>query len=93
VHWVTDGTLALEFLEAHAPALILLDVRVHGMDAQTFLRRMRARASQPHPPVVLLTALHDIVGLQTELGADSAIAKPFELDTLLSVVERYAPLP
>jgi CheY-like chemotaxis protein len=92
VHWSTGGTPALRFLKTQTPALILLDVRLHGMDARTFLRRARARASSTRAPVVLLTALREIHALRDELQANAAIAKPFDLDTLFDVVGRYAPL-
>jgi CheY-like chemotaxis protein len=93
VHWVTGGKPALRFLKTQTPTLILLDVKLDvSMDAGTFLRRARAQAPSTRAPVVLLTALREIHALQDELGADAAIAKPFDLDTLFDVIQRYAPL-
>ena len=74
-----DGESALRRLtQAPAPALMLLDLMLPGVDGWEVCRRVRA---SPHAdlPVLMLTARDDdvdkIVGL--ELGADDYVTKPF----------------
>ncbi|MFO1541196.1 MAG: response regulator transcription factor [Chloroflexota bacterium] len=67
-----------------APDLIVLDVRLPGIDGFETLRRLRASGSKA--PVLLLTARDDevdkVVGL--ELGADDYMTKPYGLRELMS---------
>jgi len=79
-----SGEEGLEFASTQAPDLILLDVRLPGMDGFEVLRRLRAVGSKA--PVLFLTARDDefdkVVGL--ELGADDYVTKPFALRELMS---------
>jgi two-component system response regulator RegX3 len=79
-----SGEEGLEFATTQAPDLIVLDVRLPGMDGFEVLRRLRAVGSKA--PVLFLTARGDefdkVVGL--ELGADDYIVKPFGFRELLA---------
>jgi DNA-binding response OmpR family regulator len=79
-----SGEEGLEFASTQAPDLVVLDVRLPGMDGFEVLRRMRAVGSKA--PVLFLTARDDefdkVVGL--ELGADDYVTKPFALRELMS---------
>ena len=86
----TDGAAALAELAQRRPAVILLDLHMPVMDGWALHRRLRVER-QPIP-VVFMTA-----GARARLeaeqhGADGYLAKPFELDALLAVVERYTTL-
>src|SRR5690348_8544688 len=79
-----SGEEGLEFASTQAPDLIVLDVRLPGIDGFEVLRRLRAVGSKA--PVLFLTARGDefdkVVGL--ELGADDYVTKPFALRELMS---------
>ena len=79
-----SGEEGLEFATVQAPDLVLLDVRLPGIDGFEVLRRLRAAGSKA--PVLFLTARGDefdkVVGL--ELGADDYVTKPFALRELMS---------
>jgi DNA-binding response OmpR family regulator len=71
-----------------SPSLILLDLLMPGGGGKRFLDVHRGNGSEP-VPVVVMTAvsnqeLRDIEGL-----ADGVLTKPFELDDLLTVVQRF----
>jgi len=84
-----DGADALAAIERHHPALILLDLRMPGMDGWCFAHAYR-QAPGPKAPVVLLTAARDPAGQALALRADGFLAKPFELAELLDLVGRLA---
>ena len=70
-------------LEAALPDLVLLDLRLPGMDGTEVCRRLRARSDVP---IIVVTAKGEevdrVVGL--ELGADDYIVKPFGFRELLA---------
>ena len=82
-----SGELGLETATTQAPDLVLLDVRLPGIDGFEVLRRMRGAGTKS--PVLMLTARDDevdkVIGL--ELGADDYLTKPFGLRELLSRVK------
>jgi DNA-binding response OmpR family regulator len=82
-----SGEEGLEFATNQAPDLVVLDVRLPGMDGFETLRRLRAVGSKS--PVLFLTARDDefdkVVGL--ELGADDYVTKPFGLRELMSRIK------
>jgi DNA-binding response OmpR family regulator len=78
VETADSGENALAVARAGAPDLILLDVRMHGMDGVETLRHLRELV--PAVPVIMVTANED-VGLAREtlkLGALDYVAKPFD---------------
>jgi DNA-binding response OmpR family regulator len=82
-----SGEEGLEVATRAAPDLVLLDVRLPGMDGFDVLRRLRAAGTKS--PVLMLTARDEevdkVIGL--ELGADDYLTKPFGLRELLSRVK------
>src|SRR5207249_6707114 len=71
-----DGTGALATARAAKPDLIVLDLKLPGMDGLDVARELRKASSVP---IIMLTARVDetdkLVGL--ELGADDYMTKPF----------------
>jgi len=83
------GDKGLEIGLAQAPDLLILDVRLPGMDGFELLRRLRAGGSKA--PVIILTARDEEVDtiLGLELGADDYMTKPFRVRELLSRVKSH----
>jgi two-component system, OmpR family, alkaline phosphatase synthesis response regulator PhoP len=77
VETASDGRLALESVERHKPALIVLDLMLPEVDGLEVCRQLRS-AHNPIP-ILMCTARDEdvdkIVGL--ELGADDYLVKPF----------------
>lgn len=70
------GQRALELVDQHRPALVVLDIGLPDIDGFEVCRRIRAKSTVP---VLFLTArdgeIDRILGL--ELGADDYVTKPF----------------
>lgn len=88
VSGAADGAEALDRIADTPPDLILLDMRMPVMDGWEFARLYRSRPA-PHAPIVIVTAALDVAKDAKEIGADGFIAKPFQLDELVSLVERH----
>ena len=87
VEWVLTGEEALARLEHLNPALLVLDVRLPGIDGVEVCRQVRQR--WPDLPVLMLTALDGVDdrvrGLRA--GADDYLAKPFAFEELLARID------
>lgn len=82
-----SGDDGLKIGLAEAPDLLILDVRLPGIDGFELLRRLRAGGSKA--PVIILTARDEEVDtiLGLELGADDYMTKPFRVRELLTRVK------
>jgi DNA-binding response OmpR family regulator len=82
----TSGEQGLEFVEKEKPDLVLLDLKMPGMDGFEVCQRLRERAATHDTPVIILTAegapKSRVMGL--DLGADDYVLKPFYSDELLA---------
>jgi DNA-binding response OmpR family regulator len=81
-----DGGLGLELIRRLAPALVILDIMLPGLDGFEVCRRVRTESDVP---ILMLTArdedIDKIVGL--ELGADDYLSKPFNPRELMARVK------
>ncbi|HLZ69261.1 MAG TPA: response regulator [Dehalococcoidia bacterium] len=82
-----NGQQALDRVGEQAPDVLLLDVRLPGMDGRELLRRVDALHLDTR--VMLLSAMP---GLERETAgsADAVLSKPFELEHLVEAVDRLA---
>jgi len=75
-----DGAEALEKIRELLPDLVLLDIMMPKVDGIETVRRMKADASLPFIPVILVTAKADskdvITGLES--GGDDYLTKPVD---------------
>lgn len=83
-----DGAEGCALFTRHEPELVLLDLRMPGMDGMEALNRMKAANSGV--PVIMITA-HGTIENAIEAmkhGADDYLTKPFELETIKAVVAK-----
>jgi len=73
---IHDGLAALPAVREHAPALLLLDLMLPGLDGMSICRELRGFSQIP---VIMMTARVEEVDrlLGLELGADDYICKPY----------------
>jgi CheY-like chemotaxis protein len=94
VREATNGLEALESLRVVRPDLIVLDLMMPVMDGWTFVENCRREDSCVEVPIVVTSASHDLprtADRLRSLGVRTCLAKPFDVDGLLALVERYAP--
>ncbi|MBI5523203.1 MAG: response regulator [Desulfarculus sp.] len=80
---VDSGQAALEYLSTHSVDVVVLDVKMPGMDGITALKEIKSR--HPLVEVVLLTGHASVEsGMEgLELGAFDYLIKPVKLDELM----------
>jgi DNA-binding response OmpR family regulator len=90
VRTAPEGRAALRAIAAELPDLILLDMRMPGMNGWDFAREFRARHGRACP-IVVVTAAENARRRAEEIGADGWLSKPFAIDDVLATVERHLP--
>ncbi len=83
-----DGAAALEFLTQGRPSLIILDMRMPVVDGWMFLQAYQ-EFPEPRAPVIAVSANNRAVAGATG-DVVNFIAKPFDLDDLLTLVKQHA---
>jgi two-component system, chemotaxis family, chemotaxis protein CheY len=81
------GEEALDAVAQKQPLLILLDMRMPVMDGWAVARALRAQGNSV--PIIVMTAAESAKRWADEVGAEGYLAKPFGLDELLTIVERF----
>ena len=83
-----DGPEALRIVQTSPVDLVLLDVRLPGMDGIEVLERIKA--IDEHVEVVLVTAVQTVRAAVAamKLGALDYLTKPFEEDEILPLIRR-----
>lgn len=77
-----NGKTALEIVEKHTPDLVLLDMKIPGMDGLEILKHLKEM--NPSIKVIMMTAYGelDMIKEATELGALMHFTKPFDIDEM-----------
>jgi DNA-binding response OmpR family regulator len=92
-----DGPAALQAIETHRPALVVLDLMLPELDGRAVIRAVRRDEEAGSTPILMLSArgstLDRIAGLED--GADDYLPKPFSPAELVvrvkSILRRSAP--
>jgi PAS domain S-box-containing protein len=94
VRLADSGERALSSISAKLPDLILLDIRMPGMDGFEVFRRLKAQEDSRDIPVIFLTPSTDMdkraEGLK--LGAADFVSEPFQSEELLARVQTHVEL-
>lgn len=80
-----SGQEALELYRSAAPDVMLLDIIMPGMDGFEVLRRLNGSR---RTPVIACSASPGNARLALSLGAAAFVAKPFDIDYLISEIRR-----
>ncbi|MBA3675222.1 MAG: response regulator [Chitinophagaceae bacterium] len=76
---------ALKKIETFEPQLILLDVFLNGVDGLEICKQLKSMPHTKHIPVLIFSAYPRVAeSVIYEYGADDFIAKPFEVNDLIT---------
>ncbi len=80
-----DGT-GVQNLMKPLPDLIFLDLLMSGYDGRDLCRNLKADIQTKDIPVIILSANTDIEKIAMACGANSFLAKPFQMKVMLEKV-------
>jgi CheY-like chemotaxis protein len=84
-----EGREALQRIAEQMPTVILLDMKMPGMNGWQFAKAFREQYGTA-APIIVVTAAEDAQRTAQEVGADAWLGKPFELDDVLRLVNKHA---
>lgn len=86
-----NGKRGFELAKEFVPDLIICDVLMHEMTGYDVLRSILEDGTTNKIPFIFSTSMSEKVDRaeSLELGADDYITKPYELETLLKLVQRW----
>jgi two-component system cell cycle response regulator DivK len=87
----TSGEEAVEVARTHAPALVLMDVQLPGIDGVEALARLRREEQTASIPVLALTAQAMIGDREhfLDAGFDGYVSKPVDIVELIRTVKEH----
>lgn len=94
VYVAKDGKEGLEMIKHRQPDIIVSDVMMPHMNGFELCKAVKMNLEISHIPFILLTAYSNTQNIQIgyKTGADVFLAKPFEVDVLLSLINNQLKL-
>lgn len=83
------GRPVFRIIEEFKPDLILMDIKLDGMDGRAIFREIRTRKDTAHLPVILTSGgfSEDYI-MREHLLSDDYLEKPFEMSVMLKKVAK-----
>ena len=75
-------------LESSKPKLIITDMLMSGFDGRTLTKKIKSNPETAEIKVMLMSAHPDALQICAKIGADDFLSKPFEINDLVSKVEK-----
>lgn len=88
--FVEDGTAALSQMKRVKPDVVLMDIRLPGLDGLTLTQRLKATPHLSDIPVIMMTgdARRETLIHSVEAGASEFVIKPFTRESLTSKIDK-----
>ena len=84
-----DGLKALDLVQVVQPDLVITDINMPNLDGIELTKRLREQFQSTSLPVVVVSAIgSEIISEAINAGANQAIQKPMQLDSLLTMVKQ-----
>lgn len=79
----SDGNEALDLVETENAQVIILDIKLPGLNGIEVCKRLKAQEKTRSIPVIIITGFGDNKLLALDVGADDFVNKPFDMADLL----------
>lgn len=89
VESISRGDDAADKAHSFDPSVILLDVLLSGKDGREICRAFKADKTLKKIPIIMISAHPNAETSVKQAGADDFLAKPFDVDQLLTVINNH----
>jgi CheY-like chemotaxis protein len=87
------GTNVVALCLEHRPQVVFLDLIMPGIDGAQVVRMLHSSLLGRVPSIVMVTGTYLPGNVKEALGIDDYLPKPFELDRVVSLAEKYSTPP
>ena len=84
-----DAVTTMKQITEQKPSLILLDIWLAGENGAVLAKKLKGEDSTKHIPIIMVSANNNVEKMAKDAGADDFIAKPFDIDILENMVQKY----
>lgn len=89
VHSLVKADGIIEKVKKLKPDVILLDLLLSGKNGQDITSQLKSLPNTKNIPVIIISAHPSAEKAAKQAGADAFVAKPFDIEDLLSVIQKY----
>ena len=83
----SDGNQALKIAAEENPQVIILDIKMPGLDGLEVCKRLKEKEQTKLIPVIVITGFEDNKMAALNMGADDFVNKPFDMAEISSRVK------
>lgn len=88
---ITDNSEYLEGVSKEdLPSVVLLDLLLSGKDGKEIAKKIKSKDKTKNIPIIMLSAHSTAAEAAKEAGVEAFIPKPFDMNELLEVVNKFA---
>lgn len=89
VRTLSDSNLIYQTISERTPDLILLDIWMSGIDGQEIASKLKKGKFTKQIPIIMISANNEGKKIAKLAQVNDYIAKPFEIDSLIKMVDKY----
>ncbi len=89
---LAESTDIMSIIKKECPDIILLDLWIAGKQGDEITRELKASADTKQIPIIIFSANKDTETIAKRAGADDFLTKPFDIDELEGMVDKYIPV-
>lgn len=86
---ISDPKNIIHDLNNAKPKLLLLDIWMSGFDGKEIAKEIKSKSEVKDIPIILVSAKNDLQRSATECDVEDYLAKPFDIEDLISKVKKY----
>lgn len=84
-----DSDSVHELIKTSKPSLLLLDIWLAGENGATLAKQLKKDTATKKLPIIMISANNNVEQMAKDSGADDFVAKPFDIDYLVTVIKKY----
>lgn len=86
----SDCTNIIQKIQEYSPDVLLLDLWMPHMSGEEVTKKLKSSKKTKKIPVIIISANKDTKLIANNIGADGFINKPFDIEYLENIVEKFA---